>query len=85
MPPILQGERWTPHAGGTCRVEPCAARRPSVEPPDPAGSLPARATFSQAAHRSGLRELEMAERNWSKHAKATVRRWLKQACDKKRQ
>ena len=62
-PALLQGEQWTPHSGGPRRVQPCAARRPRVEPAEPAGALPVRATFSNAAHRSRLRELHMAERD----------------------
>ena len=44
-PALLQGEQWTPHGGGPRRVEPCAARQPHVEPPEPARALPVRATF----------------------------------------
>ena len=85
QPALPQGEQWTPHGGGPRRREPCAARRPHVEPPEPARALPVRATFGDAAHRTRLRELEIAERDRSKQAKATVRRWLKQGRDQNRQ
>ena len=63
-----------------CAASICVAPAYRAWRAEPAGALPARATFGDPAHRSRLRELDMVERAGWKPAKATVRRWLKQGC-----